>query len=123
MLPEWQPVEEILTAIVKPDVMLTAEPPDLERRAVIVMMRIRPEISADLAGLPHQITAFEGALYGEMGSVFFRVLQAPVGLPRIGCQVQLRHDLHSRSGQNSRSDVVVTSHPGFKYRSGLSIAD
>lgn len=102
--------------------MLTAEPPDLERRAVIVMMRIRPETSADLAGLPYQFTTFECALHGEMGPVFFRVLQSPVSLPRIGCQVQLRHDLHSRSGQHSRSDDVVTSYPGPKYGSGLIIA-
>lgn len=65
--------------------MLPAEPSDLEWRTVIVMVGIRPGMSADFAGLPNEITAFESALHGKMSSIFFHVLITPLSLSRIGC--------------------------------------
>ena len=90
--------------------MLSAEPPDPERHAIIVMMRIRSGMSADLAGQPDEITVFEPPLHGKMGPIFFCVPLTPMGLSRIGCQVQLSHDLHSRSGQYSQSEPSRPDH-------------
>lgn len=72
--------------------MLPAEPPDLKGRRVIIMMRVCSGMSADLASLSDQFTAFEPALHREMGAVLCSILLAPAGLPRARRQFRLSHD-------------------------------
>jgi len=62
------------------DVVTAAEPPDIQRLVVVVMMGVHPESPADLAALPFQLAGSNRCGYGPMGVVFFRIIAPPSGL-------------------------------------------
>ena len=83
--------KQVFTAIVQPGVMLPAEPSDLERVAIIIMVSIRLKTSADLTPLLGQPAALKRALDRQVRAVFFGVLAPPVRLPGVGLEIEFAH--------------------------------
>lgn len=95
---DGQAGKQVLATVVQPGVMLPAQPSHLERVAIIIMVSIRLEASADLAFLPGRFTAFERALDRQVCPILFGILASPVSLPGVRLEIELAMLVSNASG-------------------------
>jgi hypothetical protein len=67
-------------------VMTAAEPADVQRFVVMVVMRVNRAQTADFADLLCKVASLDGSLHGEMCVVLRWIGSTPVRLSRVGLQ-------------------------------------
>ena len=78
--------EHVLAIMMQLDVMGPAQPRNIERLVVAVVVGVDYARPADLAGLLLQMARHERALHGKMGAVLGQIGPAPVGLTAVAFQ-------------------------------------